>query len=102
MKIEILSEPIISKFGHKLELALENTHKVFLPLDADWGYAFKIEVKKIIFDIVIYEDENENQNRIEISPDFTIIQKLVNPKYLIDLQNLIEIVKDKVINIQKE
>lgn len=102
MKIEILSEPIIEGFGNKLDLALEKKYKVFLQSNADWGYAFKIKMEQIDFDIIVYEVENENKNKILISPDLSTSQKLLKVKYLLELQNLIQIVKDKVIDIQNE
>lgn len=101
-KIEILSEPIIFDFGEKIRFNLEQSYEVLLPTDADWGYAFKIKNKKIIFDILIYEVKDQKRNRIEISPDLNIIQKILKVKYLSELQFLIVLIKDLVVKIQAD
>ncbi|MDD5152303.1 MAG: hypothetical protein PHC28_17810 [Flavobacterium sp.] len=98
IKIEIKT-PYISGLGEKLESILEKDYKTFLPTNADWGYAFRLELQKTTFDIVVYENP-KIENKIEISPVFTIFQKIIKLEYAVELQDLIIIVKDSLIEIE--
>jgi hypothetical protein len=98
MKAEIKTQ-YIPGLGEKLESILEKGYETSLPTNADWGYAFRLKMQKNTFDIVVYEN-SKTENKIEISPVFTIYQKIIKPKYAVELQNLIIIVKDSLIEIE--
>ncbi|WP_269227606.1 hypothetical protein [Flavobacterium eburneipallidum] len=97
MKVEI-NTPYISILGEKLESILEKDYETFLPTKADWGYVFRLKMRKITFEIIVYENP-KTENKIEISPFFTTYQKIIKPKYAVELQELIIIVKNSLIEI---
>jgi len=71
---EIRTDKLIPNLGKKLELGLEKNYKVSFPLDADWGYTFRIETQQCLFDVLVHEEENQNLIELIFKP--TIIQRI--------------------------
>ena len=96
MEIEITTTSIVNKLGENLELDLDKKFQTFLPLNADWGYAFKVKVEKIVFDVIVLEDEIGNCNKIQISLDLNLFQKILKTNTSRELENLINEIENSI------
>jgi len=62
--------------GKFLKMELEKEYNISLPSNADWGYTFRIRIRRTNYHIIIEFGETPKYLRIRIIPALSVFQKL--------------------------
>jgi hypothetical protein len=83
-------------------LAEEQGLLVDLPVEADWGYAFRVRIRKRKLDVLIEEDRSDEYCKVKVRSTLDKLDKLLRKKddiEIMELNNILGIILQQNRNV---